>query len=305
MGAGTAEALKDYGIPELADDRLPPWGSYQPLPMGLASADYLTTVSPTYAREILTPEFGCGLQDFLQLRASSITGILNGLDETGWDPAADAALAQNFTQETLDQRSENKLALLHEFGLPPNLDQPLLILISRMDYQKGVDLAFEALHLVSGLPWQAVLLGTGDPGLETAARQLEAEFPYRVKAAIRFDAKLARRMYAGGDMLLMPSRYEPCGLAQMIAMRYGCIPVARATGGLTDTIIDGPSPENSTGFLFEDATPEALAAALRRSVTAYADKDGWRARQMYGMKQDFSWQRFAQAYIHIYHRLHQ
>jgi starch synthase len=137
MGAGTAEALKDYGIPELVDDRLPPWGSYQPLPMGLASADYLTTVSPTYAREILTPEFGCGLQDFLQLRASTVTGILNGLDETGWDPAADAALAQTYNQETLDQRMENKLALLREFGLPPNLEQPLLILSAGWIIKRG------------------------------------------------------------------------------------------------------------------------------------------------------------------------
>jgi starch synthase len=303
MGAGTDEALIDYGIPELKDDRLPPWGSYQPLPMGLASADYLSTVSPTYAQEIMTADFGCGLQDFLKMRSDSVTGILNGLDESSWDPQTDTALKANFGLDTIEKRFSNKRHLIQEVGLPPNLDLPLLILISRMDYQKGVDLAIEGLRLISGVPWQAVLLGTGDPALETAARQLETEFPYRVKSVIRFDAKFARRMYAGGDMLMMPSRYEPCGLAQMIAMRYGCIPVARATGGLSDSIIEGKNPETSTGFLFQEAESESLAGALRRALTAYADRDGWKARQKFGMQQNFSWQRSAQDYAHIYKRL--
>lgn len=303
MGAGTDEALAAFGIPPAIDNRMPPWGAYQPLPMGLSTADFITTVSPTYAREILTPEFGCGLQDFLQLRASSVAGILNGLDEAAWDPATDQALATNYSIETLEKRLANKEALLNEISLPPNLDLPLLILIGRMDQQKGVDLAIDALRDIAGLPWQAVLLGTGDPRLEAASRQLEAEFPYRVRAVIRFDAKLSRRMYAGGDMLLMPSRYEPCGLAQMIAMRYGCLPVARATGGLRDTVYDNPIPENSTGFLFEDSTPEALAAALRRAIAAYADRGAWQARQHCGMRQDFSWQRSAEAYVQIYHKL--
>jgi starch synthase len=225
------------------------------------------------------------------------------LDESAWDPASDGALAVNFNRDTLDTRVANKQALLHEFNLPPNLDLPLLILIGRMDRQKGVDLALQALRQVSGLPWQAVLLGTGDPTLETAARQLEAEFPYRVRAVIRFDAKLSRQMYAGGDLLLMPSRYEPCGLAQMIAMRYGCLPLARATGGLRDTVLDTAAPENSTGFLFEDASAEALAAALRRALSAYTHKENWRARQLCGMRQNFSWQRSAETYTNIYHRL--
>ncbi len=303
MGGGTEEALADFGIPPLRDNRLPPWGAYQPLPMGLATADYITTVSPTYAREILTPEFGCDLQDFLQMRAGSITGILNGLDEPSWDPATDRALAENFDINTLEKRAADKQALLHEFVLQPDLNLPLLILISRMDRQKGVDLVVDGLRQVAGLPWQAILLGTGEPVLEAAMRQLEAEFPYRVRAVIRFDAQLARRMYGGGDMLLMPSRYEPCGLAQMIAMRYGCLPVARATGGLRDSIKDDQIPANSTGFLFEDSTPEALAAALRRAIAAYTGREGWQARQRCGMQQDFSWQRSAQAYVLLYHNL--
>lgn len=303
MGAGTEDALESFGIPPLRDPQLPPWGAYQPLPMGLATADYLTTVSPTYANEIMTAEFGCGLQDFLQMRAATVSGILNGLDEAAWNPASDTTLAKNFTQKTLPKRLANKQSLIREAALPPNLDLPLIILISRMDYQKGVDIAVGGLRQVAGLPWQAILLGTGDPAIEASARQLEAEFPYRVRSILRFDAALARKMYAGGDMLIMPSRYEPCGLAQMIAMRYGCIPVARATGGLRDSIIDLEEPGKSTGFLFEDSTPESMAGALRRAMTAYQEAEGWATRQKFGMQQDFSWQKSAQAYIKIYHQI--
>jgi starch synthase len=303
MGAGTDEALTDYGIPPLKDNRLPPWGGYQPLPMGLATADYITTVSPTYAREIMTPEFGCDLQDFLQMRAGSIAGILNGLDERSWDPTADPAQPETFDLDHLEKRAANKQALVREFVLPQIEDMPLLILISRMDRQKGVDLVVEALRQVAALPWQAVLLGTGEPSLEAAMRQLEAEFPYRARAIIRFDGQLARRMYGGADMLLMPSRYEPCGLAQMIGMRYGCLPVARSTGGLRDTVRDNQVSETSTGFLFENSTTEALAAALRRAIAMYNDREGWQARQRCAMQQDFSWQRSAESYAKLYHRL--
>ena len=302
MGAGTQEALADYGIPAAVDARLPAWAQTQPLPMGMAAADYLTTVSPTYAREILTPEFGSGLQDFLQLRAGTLYGILNGLDEDAWNPAADAALAQPFDARSLEKRAANKKALLKEMDLP-DLNVPLLVFVGRMDRQKGVDLAVDALRQIADLPWQAILLGTGDLGLQSAVLRLEAEFPLRVKAAVRFDAQLSRRMYAGGDMLLMPSRYEPCGLAQMIAMRYGCIPVARATGGLRDTILDQQDAAGSTGFLFETAAPEALAGVLRRALAAYTDREGWQARMKCGMKQDFSWKRSAQSYARLYHKL--
>lgn len=303
MGSGAEEAMAAYGIPPARDARLPDWGTYQPLPMGMSVADYLTTVSPTYAKEIMTPAFGSGLQDFLQLRAGTLTGILNGIDERLWDPGTDEALAQRYDVGTLELRAANKKALLEEMELTPRLDLPLLIFIGRMDQQKGVGLALDALRQVAGLSWQAILLGTGDPGLEDAARRLEASFPGRVKAVIRFDARLSRRMYGGGDMLLMPSRYEPCGLAQMIAMRYGCIPVARATGGLRDTIIDRQDPARSTGFLFEEPAPEALAGALRRALAAFTEAHNWKARQQCGMRQDFSWQRSAQAYANLYKKL--
>lgn len=303
MGLGVEEALASFGIPPLDEPDLPPWGTYQPLPMGLATADHITTVSPTYAREILTSEYGSGMQDFLRLRAGSISGIINGLDETTWDPYTDSALAAPFNLQTLKNRRANKLALLHEVGLPADPDSPLITFLNRLVYQKGVDLALEGLRQVADLPWRAIFLGTGEPGLEAAARQFEAEFPSRVRAVIRFDAQLARRIYAGGDFILMPSRYEPCGLVQMIAMRYGCIPVARATGGLKDTVLDCENPAQSTGFLFEQATPEAMADAIRRAIEAYHHLERWQARQKLAMQQDFSWRRSARAYLQIYHQL--
>lgn len=303
MGAGTDQALTSFGIHKSTDSRLPPWGRYQPLPMGLSAADMITTVSPTYAKEIMTPEFGCGLETFLQKRAASVTGILNGLDLASADPATDPALVTNFNAETLSNRIENKLALQKEFGLEANPDVPLIISIGRFDYQKGIDLAVDGLAQVSDQPWQAILLGSGNPSIEATARSMEQRYPTRIRAAIRFDSALSKRMYAGGDMLLIPSRYEPCGLTQMFAMRYGCIPVARATGGLRDTIFDTPDPKTSTGFLFERATADALAEAIRRALAAYADRTGWVNRQTYAMTQDFAWSRFAQTYVELYFKV--
>lgn len=300
MGAGTSAALTAYDLPPSDDLDLPPWARHYPLPMGLSKADQIVAVSPAYASEILTPEFGCGLEGFFRARSERLTGILNGLQQDIWDPATDSSLPSRYSSQDLAARVENKSALLHEFGLQLDLNIPLLILISRMDQQKGVDLAIAALRKIIDIPWQAVLLGTGDPALETACRRLEADFPERVRAAIRFDSRLSRRMYAGADVLMMPSRYEPCGLAQMIAMRYGCIPVARAVGGLRDTIKDLPRPEQSTGFLFEDATPEALAEALKRTLAAYDTQETWQLRQRSGMLQDFSWERSAAAYAALY-----
>ncbi len=182
----------------------------------------------------MTPEFGCDLQGFLQTRQARVSGILNGIDTHSWDPSCDPALVKNFDISTLKNRIKNKRALLQEFQLDQGDDIPLLVLISRMDRQKGVDIVVEGLRSISDYPWQAILLGTGDKRLEQDCKDLEIELAHKVRAAIRFDTNLSRRMYAGADILLMPSRYEPCGLSQMFAMRYGCLPVARATGGLVD-----------------------------------------------------------------------
>jgi starch synthase len=300
MGAGAERALDEFGIQPVRDLRLPTWARQFPLPLGLLAADRIVAVSPTYASEIRTPEFGCGLQDFLNTRSSIISGILNGLDQEAWDPNRDNAIHVQFSVTELDRREANKKALLDEFDLPYDPQLPLLILISRMDQQKGIDLAVKSLKEMAHLPWQAILLGTGDPILESACRSLQVQFPDRVRSAIRFDTNLSRRLYAGGDILLMPSRYEPCGLAQMIAMRYGCIPLARATGGLRDTIFDETLNHTGNGFLFEEISSDAMNAALKRAINHYPDRHFWQEYQINGMKQDFSWEKSALEYANLY-----
>jgi starch synthase len=302
LGIGASQALSNFGLPPAYDSPLPDWANHLPLPLGLLTADHINAVSPGYAQEILTHEFGSGLQDFLRTRSSSISGILNGIDLDQWNPEQDKHLIASYSLEDISPRKQNKIALLEEFDLIPDPSgrTALLAMINRMDHQKGVDLVPDALRLISDQPWQAVILGTGDPEVEVAAKRLEDEFPDRIRVAIRFDGALARRMYSGADALLIPSRYEPCGLTQMIAMRYGCVPIARSTGGLRDTISDYHHSEFSTGFLFRDPTPEALAEAIRRTLEVYADQRRWRYLQLRGMKQDFSWEKSAQQYYSLY-----
>ena len=248
MGGEGTDALEAYGLNPANDGALPEWARSQPLPLGLWAADAIVPVSPTYAREILTPEFGCGLDGFLRSRSNSITGILNGLDATAWNPGTDANLPEKFSVVNPYGRIANKKALQHHLVLPEDDRVPILAMIGRVDPQKGVDIALQALRQMLDQHWQFILLGSSDPALEEAARRLQVDYPERVRALIRFDAKLSRLIYGGADMFLMPSRYEPCGLAQMIAMRYGCVPVVHATGGLKDTVQEG-----KTGFLFQAA----------------------------------------------------
>ena len=303
MGTGSEEALAKYKVSPSKNKNLPAWARELPLPMGLAAADQVIAVSPTYAKEIMTPEFGCDLQGFLQTRRARVSGILNGIDTRSWDPACDPALVKNFDISTLEDRIENKRALLQEFQLDQGDDIPLLVLISRMDRQKGVDIVIEGLRIISDHPWQVILLGTGDNRLEQDCKDLEIELAHKVRAAIRFDTNLSRRMYAGADILLMPSRYEPCGLSQMFAMRYGCLPVARATGGLVDTITDPKASSAGTGFLFSRIDPRSFAITVKRAIQSFYQKDDWRLMQETAMSQDFSWKRSAEQYVNLYMKL--
>jgi starch synthase len=304
MGAGSEAAFERYDLPPSRYPLMPWWGQKVPLPLGLQTADRIVAVSETYAQEIMTPEYGYGLEPMLIARRKSVTGIVNGLDMQAWDPLTDGDLKAKFSVDTLEKRQQNKTELLKEFSLRPDPRLPLLILISRMDQQKGVDLAVEALEQSSTKDWQAILLGTGNSELEEACRRLERDYPDRIRAAIRFDARLSRRMYAGGDILLMPSRYEPCGLAQMMAMRYGCVPLARATGGLQDTIVDADQDAaNGTGFLFKPATAVALTETLERALAAYANAARWKTIQARGMALDFSWEKSALKYVALYQEL--
>ena len=302
LGGNSEKALAEFGIPPSSDGRLPAWARTMPLPLGLSAADRIIAVSPSYSEEILTPEFGCGLENLLQDRRQSVVGILNGLDQKIWDPATDIALTNSFNFGQLSKRSQNKDALINAFSLDPDPDIPLLIIISRMDYQKGIDLAIEALSQIVDFPWQAIILGTGDREIEASCQHLEETNPDRVRAVLKFDAQLSRRMYGGGDMILMPSRYEPCGLAQMIAMRYGCIPIARATGGLKDTIQDAHQPD-ATGFLFKESKSKDLAETIIRAFQYFSNITIWREMQQRGMQMDFSWQRSALAYAQVYRSL--
>lgn len=300
MGAGIEESMEKFGIPPSENTHLPPWARSFPLPMGLAAADRVTTVSPNYSSELFTEGFGCGLQGFLEIIRSKISGILNGIDTRAWDPATDSLISHPFSVSNLAARKGNRDALIREFHLDPDPAIPLLTFIGRMDIQKGVDLLLESLPAMIDQPWQAVIIGAGAEELENKCRDLEARHPDRVRAVIRYDAELSHRLYAGSDMIVIPSRYEPCGLVQMIAMRYGCVPVASAVGGLADTILDYPEKEKSTGFLFSPPTAPSLKTALSRAITTYSHKKAWEKIQWNGMQKDFSWRASALEYAGIY-----
>jgi starch synthase len=298
LGGDSSDVLSAYGLMPLNDDSLPKWAETQPLPLGLRSADAIVPVSPTYASEILTPDYGCGLDPYLKTRIENITGILNGLDINYWDPEKDKTLAACFNVDQLPVRAVNKAALQKTFDLNQDGNVPLLAMIGRVDYQKGLDITFEALRQLLEWNWQFVILGSGDPALEDTARRLQLDFPDRVRAVIRYDSALSHLLYGGADMFLMPSRYEPCGLAQMIAMRYGCVPVVHATGGLIDTVHEG-----RTGFLFQNAEPASMEAALLHALTIFAEPVKWQQFQRNDMKEDFSWPRSASQYASIYNSL--
>ena len=302
MGAGSEDALEAFALPMPDGTRLPSWAQRLPLPLGLIAADGVTTVSPTYADEIRTPELGCGLNTVMIGLGDRFKGILNGIDPRVWDPSTDEALVHRYSATSLAPRRDNKRELQRELGLALSADAPLLAMVTRMDQQKGVDLVLQALPALLDLPWQFVLLGTGEESLETGMAALAADHQNRVRVVLRFDAGLSRRIYAGSDLMLVPSRYEPCGLTQMIAMRYGSIPVVRATGGLRDTVVPA-ADDQGTGFVFESADGAALEASIRRAIRLFLDPVAWQSLQLRAMRQDSSWDRSADAYRDFYHRI--
>lgn len=300
LGHGAAEALMEFGLPPAVNSPLPVWAQQLPLPLGIYAADRIIAVSPTYAQEIQTADFGAGLEEYLSLRHEDILGILNGLDLNVWNPATDAKIEYKYDLRRLHRKIYNKKHLIEELGWESIAGAPLIGMVTRLDYQKGIDIALSALRNVRDQPWQAVILGTGNPALEQAVYQLQLEIPERLRAVLRFDPILSHHLYAAADLLLIPSRYEPCGLTQMIAMRYGTVPIGRATGGLRDTIQDNGDPYTSTGFLFEHPQSEELEATLRRAIQLYSNQRAWRAMQRNGMIQDFSWERSAREYLKVY-----
>jgi len=299
-GRGAGPYLAEYGLaakPALA--LLPEWARDSLLGLGLVTANVLTTVSPTYAREIHPPEGGHGLERTLRALRDRLHGVLNGIDVRAWDPATDPALRERFDSVTLERRAVNRAALAEEAGLVADPDAFLLGMVSRLDSQKGFDIALPVLSgwLESG--GQLVALGSGDPAIERGLAELELRFPGRASVRLRFDPPYSRRIYGGADGILIPSRYEPCGLTQMLAMRYGAVPIARRTGGLADTIIDVGDPDG-TGVLFDGYDTISLAHALDRALRVYAQRKSWIELQRRGMEKDFSWDRSAAQYESLY-----
>ncbi|MBC7287475.1 MAG: glycogen synthase GlgA [Armatimonadetes bacterium] len=276
---------------------------------GIRNATIVTTVSEKYAQEIQTPEFGEGLQDLLAARAAegALFGVLNGIDPDMWNPATDDAIPAKYSSQDLAPKTVCKLQLQRELGLEVDACRPLAGCIARLASQKGLDILAEAVPDMVAMGFQLALLGTGEAELEQRFRHLAEAYPGRVAAAIRFDADLARRIYAGSDMFLIPSRYEPCGLTQMISMAYGTIPIARWTGGLADTIVEWaegkidaePAPDQN-GFLFGKPDKHELLGALGRALAAYHDRDRWKSLILNAMSRDFSWKRSAQRYRQLY-----
>jgi starch synthase len=279
-------------------DGLEFYGRLSFLKGGLVFADAITTVSPSYAREIQTDEFGCGMDGLLRHRSAALSGILNGIDTAIWDPAADSHIAQRYALGSLHLKQKNKAALRRRMNLQEDPKLPLIGLVSRFTHQKGIDLVAAAADELAGLPVQLAVLGSGERAYEEALLAAAARHPGRIAVTVGFNEELAHSIEAGADLFLMPSRFEPCGLNQMYSQRYGTPPVARATGGLGDTIRDG-----ETGFLFERAETAALLAALRRALGVYADARRWREVQASGMRRDFSWETAARQYADLYLRL--
>jgi starch synthase len=290
--AGVFPAL---GLPDAAFARegLEYYGGVGFLKAGLWFADAINTVSPSYAEEILTPEAGMGLDGLLRGRAGDLHGILNGLDTAEWDPATDAALAARFSAEDPAPRAANKAALQARFGLAPDPAAPLVAFVGRLAWQKGADLLLAAAPLLMDQGAQLALLGSGEAPIEQACRGFAAAHPGRAGAFIGFDEGLARLVYGGADMLVVPSRFEPCGLAQLAALRYGAVPVVARTGGLNDTIIDASpmalAAGAATGVQVAPGRADALAAGLRRALALYRDAPAWRAMQARGLATDVSW----------------
>jgi starch synthase len=309
QGIYHASLLPILGLPAdtFSIDGLEFFGGVSFLKGGISYADALSTVSPTYAREIQSEPLGFGLQGLLAKRAAALSGILNGIDTDIWDPTRDPHIVQHYGPDTLDRKRANKRALQERMGLDVEPEVPLVGIVSRFTEQKGIDLVIEAMPWILRLPAQVAMVGTGDAAAEEAAQGLAARFPGRAAAFIGFEEALAHRIEAGADVFLMPSRFEPCGMNQMYSQRYGTPPVVRATGGLADSVVDC-TPETlvagtAAGFVFHPTTGLALLDSVERAVEAYRDPPTWRALQRNGMARDFSWRASAARYAEIYARI--
>jgi starch synthase len=287
---GTPEGLEFYG-------------QISYLKGAVVFAEALSTVSPEYAREIQTPAYGHGMDGVLRSRAEDLVGILNGVDYDEWDPSVDGYIVRRYSASALGGKAACKADVLRQFGLPATPELPLTGVISRLVYDKGLDLVLAAGEELVRRPLRLIVLGTGESVIEQGLRALAARAPDRVAARFVYDAALAHKIEAGADLFLMPSRSEPCGLTQMYSLRYGTVPIVRATGGLVDTVEPyDPRTGKGTGFRFDAATPSALLAALDHALAVYRDRRAWRRLMQSGMSRDFGWERSAEQYVELYRR---
>ncbi len=306
QGAFDAEFLSRYGLAQLWYS-LPPEAP-QPrlnfMGQGILWADVVTTVSRTYAREILTPELGEGLDALLRFRKERLFGIINGLDVEEYDPLTDRFLAANYDARALDRRMVNRFALQKEAGLPQDASVVLIGMVSRLDEQKGIDIVVESFPSLFGeFSVQMVILGKGKDYYHGLLQRAVKKYRHRLTVRIAFDERFAHLIYGGCDVFLMPSRFEPCGLGQLIAMRYGAVPIVRYTGGLAETVDDlSEDLSSGTGFVFHEYDPKAMLAAIKRAVFAHRNRQAWREVMARIMSQDFSWQASAKKYEELYYR---
>jgi starch synthase len=309
QGIFHAERLPSTGLPKDAffhPGGVEYWEKISLLKSGIVYSDRITTVSPKYAREIQSAEFGMGMEGILKQRKDALAGILNGIDVNLWDPARDGNISASYSLEVTDGKAACKEALLREMALDPDLkSKPLLGMISRLDTQKGFDLLLEILEDLMAMDVGLVILGSGNREIEASLKMSAKRYPKRLALSLGFNDPLAHRIMAGADIFLIPSRYEPCGLTQMYALRYGTIPVVRATGGLDDTVdpFDLKSYEGN-GFKFSLYQSESFLKAVQTAVTLFADSNVWGRIIANGMKTDFSWRSSAQKYLELYEKIY-
>lgn len=296
--------MTGLGWEEYKQEKLEFYDQVNYLKAGLVYSDAISTVSPTYAAEIKTDEFGQGLQGVLNTRADDLHGILNGIDYDEWNPATDKEIPAPYTVKNHDRKTESKMKLLKDMRLEFNIQSPVIGLVSRLTDQKGFDLISEIIEPFLAMDVQLVVLGTGDVRYHEMFEMLQQRFPQKLAVNLKYDHRLAKLIYAGSDMFLMPSRFEPCGLGQMIAMKYGSIPLVRKTGGLSDTVENLSSEgKKGTGFVFENYRSEDLLFIIRRAVEAFRQPKIWKELVQRAMTKDFSWDASARQYLDLYQHI--
>jgi starch synthase len=309
QGIFPAETVQQLHLPPscFSIDGVEYYGNMSFLKAGLFYADHITTVSPNYAKEIQREELGFGMQGLLATRSDHLTGILNGIDTDEWNPATDPHLPSHYSSANMSGKAADKEALQGRMGLEVEPDMPLLGVVSRFTHQKGLDLLLEIAPLLTELPVQLAMLGTGDVLMQKTARDLSHRYPGKIGMVIGFSEALSHQIEAGADMFVMPSRFEPCGLNQLYSQRYGTPPIVHATGGLVDSVVDCTAATlqdgTASGFMFDGMSAENLYAAIQRAVSLYREKSKWEVLRKNCMTKNFSWQNSAEAYRAVYRKV--